>query len=69
MKYLYDSHMGGLYTSDEELDYDYLYCETCGDRDMLIGSFTTIQDFWNLIKDECNINGSRGSCTTYRING
>ena len=65
MKYLYDSHMGGLYTSDEELDYDHLYCETCGDSDMLLGSFTTIQDFWNLIKDECNINGSGGYILQY----
>ena len=65
MKYLYDSHMGGLYTSDEELDYDHLYCETCGDSDMLLGSFTTIQDFWNLIKDECNISGSGGYSLQY----
>lgn len=51
MKYLYDNHLGGLYTSDEELDYDCLYCDTCGDSDVLIGSFSTIQDFWNLIKE------------------
>ena len=60
MEYLYNDHMGGLYISDEALDYDHLYCKTCGDSDMLLGSFTTIQDFWNLIKDECDINGSGG---------
>ena len=27
--YLYESHMGGLYTSENELDYEYLYCEQC----------------------------------------
>ena len=65
MKYLYDRHLGGLYTSDEELDYDYLYCEQCGDSDTLIGSFSTIQDFWNLIKEECDINGSGGYSLQY----
>ena len=65
MKYLYNSHLGGLYTSDEELDYDYLYCEQCGDSDTLIGSFSTIQDFWNLIKEECDINGSGGFSLQY----
>ena len=29
--YIYQSHMGGLYTSDDELDYEQTYCETCGD--------------------------------------
>ena len=65
MKYLYDSHMGGLYTSDEKLNYDYLYCEQCGDSDTLIGSFSTIQDFWNLIKEKCSINGSGGYSLQY----
>ena len=65
MKYLYDSHLGGLYTSDEELDCDYLYCEQCGDSDALIGSFATIQDFWNLIKEKCSINGSGGYSLQY----
>ena len=32
-KYIYESHMGGLYCSDEELDYESLYCDSCGDSD------------------------------------
>ena len=36
-KYVYESHMGGLYTSEESLSFDYLYCETCGDSDMPLG--------------------------------
>ena len=31
--YIYESHMGGLYTSYEPLDYEDLYCEECGDSD------------------------------------
>ena len=37
--YIYESHIGGYYASDEEYDYDELYCETCGDSDRLLGEF------------------------------
>ena len=60
--YLYESHMGGLYTSENELDYEYLYCEQCGDSDWLIGEFDTIEEYWDLIKDDCSINGRGGWC-------
>lgn len=33
MIYIYESHLGGLYISDEELSLDETYCETCGDCD------------------------------------
>lgn len=35
MIYIYESHLGGLYISDEELSLDETYCETCGDCDWL----------------------------------
>ena len=53
--YIYESHMGGLYTSDEPLDYEDLYCEECGDSDWLIGYAETRQDAWNLLKDDTDI--------------
>lgn len=31
--YLYESHLGGLYTMEDIRSYDELYCETCGDSD------------------------------------
>lgn len=65
MKYLYENHLGGLYISDEQLDYDDLYCEQCSDSDWPIGSFETIQDFWALIKDDCNIDGCGGWSLQY----
>lgn len=65
MKYLYESHLGGLYTSDEELDYDDLYCSQCGDSDWLIGTFETIKDFWELVKDGCDIDGCGGFSLQY----
>lgn len=60
MRYLYIYHMGGLYTSDRYLDFDDLRCETCGDTDQFVGAFDTLTDFWDLVKDECDINGSGG---------
>ena len=58
--YIYESHMGGLYTSDEPLDYEDLYCEECGDSDSLLGYAETKEDVWNLLKDETDIDGSDG---------
>lgn len=58
--YIYQGHLGGLYTSDEYLDYDDLYCEQCGDSDWLIGCATTRAEAWELLKDYTNINDSGG---------
>ncbi len=35
--YVYESHLGGVYLSDEIIPFDALYCETCGDSDELLG--------------------------------
>lgn len=48
--YIYESHMGGLYTSDEELDNDFLRCDQCGDWDWLIGFANTKEEAWSLLK-------------------
>ena len=58
--YIYESHMGGLYTSDDILDYEDLYCEECGDSDGLIGYAETREEAWNLFKDDTDIDGSCG---------
>lgn len=58
--YIYESHLGGLYTSDECLDYDDLYCEQCGDSDQPIGYAATKAEAWELLKDDTDINGSGG---------
>ena len=42
--YIYESHMGGIYFSDYEYDYDELYCETCGDYDLFIGTANTTKE-------------------------
>ena len=58
--YIYEGHMGGLYTSDDPLDYEDLYCEECGDSDWLIGYAETREEVWNLLKDDTDIDGSGG---------
>ena len=58
--YIYESHMGGLYTSEWVLDYEDTYCEECGDSDLLIGHANTKEEAWNLLKDDTNIDGSGG---------
>ena len=58
--YIYKSHMGSLFTSDEPLRYEDLYCETCGDSDDLIGYAETKEEAWKLLEGETDINGSGG---------
>lgn len=58
--YIYEGHMGGLYTSIEELDPEFLYCETCGDSDWLLGEADTREEAWEILKDITDIDGSGG---------
>lgn len=58
--YIYASHMGGLFVSDDILDYEQTYCETCGDSDFLLGYAETREGAWNLLNDDTDINGSGG---------
>ena len=58
--YIYESHMGGLFVSDEVLDYEQAYCKICGDCDYLIGYAKNREEAWNLLKDDTDINGSGG---------
>ena len=37
--YIYENHLGGIYWSNSQLDYDDLYCDECGDSDSLIGEY------------------------------
>lgn len=37
----------------------------CGDCDDYLGSFTTFQDFWDLIKDKCDTKGRGGYSLQY----
>lgn len=58
--YIYESHMGGLFVSDEVLSYEQTYCETCGDSDYLIGYAETREEAWNLLEGDTDTDGSGG---------
>ena len=59
--YFYIGHLSGeLYTSDEFLDYEDLYCEICGDSDICLGHAETKEEAWDLLKDDVDIDGSGG---------
>lgn len=64
--YIYGNHLGGFYTSEELLDYDALYCETCGDADILIGHADTAQEAFDLLSNEisdgCDVCDDFGKC-------
>lgn len=49
--YVYDSHLGGLYTLDDYISSDELYCEQCGDSDYEIGQFDTFEEFLRYYAD------------------
>jgi hypothetical protein len=51
---------GLLYTSDEYLDYEDLYCEQCGDSDNYLGKASNKKEVWKLLKPMTDINGSGG---------
>ena len=53
--YIHENHMGGLYASYEFLGYDELYCEQCGDSDILIGYAETKEDAYNLLKNDIDV--------------
>lgn len=63
--YIYRGHLGSLYTSDEELDWEEIYCEACGDIDWCIGYASNREEAWELLKDETDINGSGGWAYDY----
>lgn len=45
MPYFYRGHLNGtIYESDDMLDYDDLYCETCGDSDTFLGFYDSYEE-------------------------
>ncbi|MDD4564825.1 MAG: hypothetical protein PHE79_05040 [Eubacteriales bacterium] len=49
--YVYESHLGGVYATDDVRDCDDTYCDTCGDSDWLIGVIETPEELRELMKD------------------
>ena len=58
--YIYESHLGGLFTEDNLLTYEEEYCETCGDSDQLLGYANTKEEAWKFFKLETDIDDYGG---------
>jgi hypothetical protein len=53
MPYLYESHLSGaIYKTDQELDFEDRYCETCGDSDSYLGFFETDEECDAFIEEQ-----------------
>ena len=65
MRYIYESHLGGIYFDDRNKSASERYCETCGDYDRCLGKVETLRDCWEVVKDRCDIDGSGGWCLQY----
>ena len=50
--YIYKSHLGDLYVETEDIPWDDLYCETCGDSDELLFSTDNLEDVAKYFRDE-----------------
>ena len=52
MLHLYESHLGGLSWSDEEYEYEDLYCDSCGDSDSWEGKADNFCEALELLSKE-----------------
>ena len=67
MIYIYESHLGGLYISDEELSLDETYCETCGDYDWLGCRADSWMDVAEYLRSKLDVFGLGGFDMEYCI--
>lgn len=58
--WVYEGHLGGLYTSDYPIDQEDLCCEQCGDSDWEIGCFETFADFLKYYADNICVDDGDG---------
>lgn len=63
--YLYESHLGGIYTTGCELSFDDLYCEECGDSDWPLGEAESAAEAWDILKPMTELNGEGGYLLSY----
>lgn len=49
---IYESHLGGIYFSNEIIEHEYLYCDQCGDSDWHLGHADTWDDVLEMLRDD-----------------
>lgn len=58
--YVYESHLGGYYTSDDYISSYDLYCEQCGDSDQCLGWYDTFRKFLEHNADNIDVGDGWG---------
>lgn len=60
MAYIYEGHLGSLYATDHIQNSEEMYCDECGGSDWLLGSASTREEAWEILKDVTDIDCSGG---------
>lgn len=50
--FIYQGHMGSLFSSNDPIDFNDLYCETCGDFDWELGNVESQEELLQLLADD-----------------
>lgn len=63
--YIYESHLGGFYYTNEEQDDESLYCEQCGDCDTYLGKAEDVYDIVEILRTQVELFGMGGYSMEY----
>lgn len=67
--YIYESHLGGFYYTNEEQDDESLYCEQCGDCDTYLGKAEEAYDVAEILRAKVELfdmgGYAMGYCTKF----
>lgn len=63
--YIYESHLGGFYYTNEEQDDESLYCEQCGDCDTYLGKAEDAYDVAEILRAQVGLFGMGGYSIEY----
>ena len=53
--YIYESHLGGFYCTNEKQDIESLYCEQCGDYDTYLGKAENAYDVADILRTKVEL--------------
>lgn len=53
--YIYESHLGGFYCTNEKQDIESLYCEQCGDYDNYLGKAENAYDVADILRTKVEL--------------
>lgn len=60
MVWVYEGHLGSLYATYNQQDFDDLYCDECGDYDWEVGGFETPEEFLSSYANEIGTDKNSG---------